>query len=114
VSQTPEKRIYLHYLSYRRRTRCWGGHWNGIGGLRLRLARQWKRPCQEIKAIIASKGFHDPAIHQARQVPKELTWKAGELAPWQRDQPGPQVPTVVKEDAAAVLGVLKGLSEQDL
>lgn len=59
-------------------------------------------------------GSHDPVIHQAHQVSEELTWKAGELAPWQRDQLGPQVPTVVKEDAAAVLGVLKGLSEQNL
>lgn len=60
-------------------------------------------------------GFHTTAAHQARQVPADLTWKAGELAPWQRDQPdAAPVPTVVKEDAAAVLSVLKGLSERDL
>jgi hypothetical protein len=53
MSQTPEKRIYLQYQAMRRRR--WSD-FRGISQYRLRLARQWKRSCQEIKAIVARKG----------------------------------------------------------
>lgn len=55
-------------------------------------------------------GFHDPATHSARQVPANLTWKAGELPPWQQEKAGE--PAHVKQDAAAVLGVLKETHEE--
>ena len=50
MGQTPEKRIFLQYQANRRSSYVYD---YGIGALRLRLARQWKRSCQEIKAIIA-------------------------------------------------------------
>lgn len=53
MGQTPEKRIYLQYQARRRGEFV---HDYGIGTLRLNLARQWKRSCQEIKAIVARKG----------------------------------------------------------
>jgi hypothetical protein len=56
-------------------------------------------------------GFHAPAAHQAHQVPPELTWKPGEAPPWEDEI---VEPPHVKEDTAAVLSVLKGLSEENL
>lgn len=58
-------------------------------------------------------GFHDPVIHGAHVVPAHAIWrKAGELLPWKREKP--TEPAHVKEDTAAILGVLKGLSEEDI
>lgn len=52
-----------------------------------------------------SGGFHDPALHQARTVPAGLTWRPGELPPWEREES--VEPAHIKEDAAAVLDVIK-------
>lgn len=49
MSQTPEIRIRLQYRA-RRRSR-WTYEY-GRGSLFLSLARQWKRPVQEIKKIV--------------------------------------------------------------
>jgi hypothetical protein len=49
MSQTPEIRIRLQFRARRRSS--WV-HENGIGWLYLALARQWKRPVQEIKRIV--------------------------------------------------------------
>lgn len=53
MGQTSEKRIYLQYQARRRGEFVYN---YGIGALRLSLARQWKRSCQEIRAIVARKG----------------------------------------------------------
>lgn len=55
MGQTPENRIYLHYRSLR----LWRGKFAyefGVGAMWLHLARRWKRPVQEIKAIVKRKG----------------------------------------------------------
>lgn len=61
--QTPEKRIYLQYQAMRHTHWC---NFQGIGQFRLRLARQWKRSCQEIKAIVARKGEPERLDHGPR------------------------------------------------
>jgi hypothetical protein len=54
MSQTPEIRIRLHYRAIRRSS--WA-HEYGKGALFLHLARRWKRPVQEIKAIIRGENY---------------------------------------------------------
>lgn len=53
MSQTPEARIRLQYQALRRReSGKWGlVHERGVGAMWLLLARQWRRPVQEIKRI---------------------------------------------------------------
>ena len=55
-------------------------------------------------------GFHDPAIHNAHEVPRRSTWKPGEPPPWDwRLHAGP---SVTPEDQGAVLKVLRGMSKE--
>lgn len=49
MSQTPEIRIRLQYKALRRSKFTYE---HGKGRLFLSLARQWKRPVQEIKKIV--------------------------------------------------------------
>jgi hypothetical protein len=57
-------------------------------------------------------GFHNGTVHSSHQVPVDLTWKSSELPPWDREKS--VEPAHIKEDTAAVLGVLKTWSEEDL
>jgi len=50
-------------------------------------------------------GFHTSVQHQTRTVPAELTWGPGEPPPWTREKS--TEPAHVKEDAAAVLDIIK-------
>lgn len=34
-------------------------------------------------------GFHDPILHSYHDVPKWLTWKPGQLAPWEEPEESP-------------------------
>lgn len=52
MPQTPEDRIRLQYKALRR-SRATGEF--GTGWMWLRLARQWKRPVQEIKQVVGKK-----------------------------------------------------------
>jgi len=52
MPQTPEDRIRLQYKSLRRSGAI--GEF-GTGWMWLRLARQWKRPVQEIKRVVGKK-----------------------------------------------------------
>lgn len=52
TGQGPEGRIRSQYQAMRRSS-LW--HEHGVGHLWLSLARQWKRPVQEIKRIVRSR-----------------------------------------------------------
>lgn len=64
MAQTPEIRIRLQYKAMRRTS--WVHEW-GVGSLWLALARQWKRPVQEIKRIVHGPGW-DPVADRERRV----------------------------------------------
>jgi hypothetical protein len=52
MPQTPEDRIRLQYKALRRSRATYEF---GTGWMWLRLARQWKRPVQEIKQVVGKK-----------------------------------------------------------
>lgn len=64
MTQTPETRIRLQYKGMRRRHVV---HEWGVGWMWLQLARQWKRPVQEIKRICHGPDW-DPVAERERRL----------------------------------------------
>lgn len=68
MPQTPEDRIRAQYRAEKRYVTPNGG----LPRLWMRLARQWKRPVKEIKAICGYVGSHKRLAIDLAEMRKEL------------------------------------------